>query len=171
MSLRLIEPMSVVDAGLNQLVLDEFLGLLNVLKSSESECASPTVLMHILNFLNGLYERARHSQDDRSSTLVRAACILLEQNLEQRISMSEIARRLEVSPPTLRRVFRSSMGKSPGEYRIRRRIERGCTLLMSHSVKEVAARLGYNDAFTFSAQFKTVMKISPRDFRQNTARK
>jgi AraC-like DNA-binding protein len=123
-----------------------------------------------LNFLNGLYERARHAQDDRSNTLVRAACVLLEQNLEQRISMGEFARRLEVSHPTLRRVFRRNMGLSPGEYRIRRRIERSCTLLMSYSVKEVAARLGYNDAFTFSAQFKTVMKTSPRDFRQSLTR-
>ncbi|HEX8834230.1 MAG TPA: AraC family transcriptional regulator [Abditibacteriaceae bacterium] len=167
MQLRLIEPILVADAGLNQLALDEFLGLLNVLKTSESEIASPTVLIHILNFLNGLYERARHTQDDRSSALVRAACVLLEQNLEQRISMGEIARRLEVSPPTLRRVFRRIMGLSPGEYRIRRRIERARALLMSYSVKEVAARLGYNDAFTFSAQFKTVMKTSPRDFRKN----
>jgi AraC-like DNA-binding protein len=170
LALRLIEPMLVVDAGLNQLVLDEFLGLLNVLKTSESEIASPTVLINILNFLNGLYERARHTQGDRSTTLVRSACILLEQNLEQRISMGEIARRLEVSQPTLRRVFRSSMGFSLGEYRIRRRIERACALLMSHSVKEVATRLGYNDAFTFSAQFKTVMKTSPRDFRKNWTR-
>jgi transcriptional regulator GlxA family with amidase domain len=92
---------------------------------------------------------------------------LLEQNLEQRISMGEIARRLEVSHPTLRRVFRRGIGLSPSEYRIRQRIERACVLLMSHSVKEVAARLGYNDAFTFSAQFKTVMKTSPRNFRQN----
>jgi AraC-like DNA-binding protein len=84
--------------------------------------------------------------------------------------MEEIARRLEVSHPTLRRVFRRSMGLSPSEYRIRRRIERACALLMLHSVKEVAARLGYNDAFTFSAQFKSVMKTSPRNFRQNLTR-
>jgi AraC-like DNA-binding protein len=168
--LRLVEPILVANAGLNQLVLDEFLGLLNVLKTSESEIASPTVLMHVLNFLNGLYERARHAQDDRSSTLVRAACVILEQNLEQRISMDEIARRLEVSHPTLRRVFRRSMGLSPSAYRIRRRIERACALLLLHSVKEVAVRLGYNDAFTFSAQFKNVMKTSPRNFRQNLTR-
>jgi AraC-like DNA-binding protein len=67
-----------------------------------------------------------------------------------------------------RKRFLERAGTSPGDYRIRRRIERAMALLTKEKllVKEVAAQLGYPDEYAFSAQFKKVAGVSPTIFRE-----
>ncbi len=61
-----------------------------------------------------------------------------------------------------RKTFREVVGLSPGEYRIRRRIQEASRLLRSGTpVGEVAHRLGYADQFAFSKQFKSRTATAP----------
>ena len=52
----------------------------------------------------------------RESGLVRQACAMMEQSLEDPIRVETVARRLGVSPFRLQRVFRRLVGISPGSY-------------------------------------------------------
>jgi AraC-like DNA-binding protein len=67
-----------------------------------------------------------------------------------------------------RKIFRQRQGLSPGDYRIRRRIDQAKALITQHrlSNKEIAYALGYADPFTFSKQFKQVVGMSPAVFRK-----
>ena len=92
---------------------------------------------------------------------------LLENRLEEPFSLSELAARLGVSPATVTRLFRSSLGVSPQQYRIARKIEAACEYLQHTelSVKEIAYRLGYCTQFYFTAEFRRATGATPTRYR------
>ena len=65
------------------------------------------------------------------------------------------------------RLFKKYRGITPGEFIIRTRIDHARLLLKipGMSIKQVAADLGYPDAYTFSKQFKACAGIPPGAFR------
>jgi AraC-like DNA-binding protein len=99
--------------------------------------------------------------------LVAAARRRLSTDVHRRLDLPSLAEELGCGYERFRKLFRDRVGVSPGEFRIRRRIERACSLLSggARSVKEVAYELGYPDAFTFSRQFRKVMGVPPSSLR------
>jgi AraC-like DNA-binding protein len=57
---------------------------------------------------------------------------------------------------------------SPQQYLTQMRMDEAKQLLRTtdNAVDEVAARVGYKDAFTFSKAFKRAVGASPREYRQ-----
>jgi AraC-like DNA-binding protein len=110
----------------------------------------------------------RHREDDPQTQMIDQACRLLSRDLGRRRNLPRIAQELGVSYERLRKLFTGKMGLSPGEYRIRRRIDRARELIVQErmSNKQVAYALGYSDPFTFSKQFKAVVGESPTQFRR-----
>ena len=84
------------------------------------------------------------------------------------LGMTALSARLGLGYERFRKVFRQRVGMSPGEYRIRRRIDRARALIAQHRLSntQVAHALGYRDPFTFSKQFKQVVGVSPGAFRR-----
>ncbi len=137
----------------------------------ETELPTRAALALVFDFLNRLYDLARHAEaGDAWGQVLRQARVLLERDLDQRLDMTGLAERLGVAYPTFRRRFREAMGVSPGAYRVRRRLEQARVLLLEHSVKQVADELGYSDPFTFSAQFKAHFGLSPQRFQAREGR-
>ncbi len=66
-----------------------------------------------------------------------------------------------------RKLFKQRIGISPGQYRIRRRMDRACELLQhsDHSIAAIAYELGYPSPYEFSAQFKKQMGLTPSRYR------
>lgn len=108
--------------------------------------------------------RGRESADD----WVERFCHILGEDLDARAPLTEMAADLPVGYERLRKLFAERLGISPGEYRLRRRLDRARSLLARRelSIKEIAARLGYPDAFAFSRQFRQRAGHSPRQFRK-----
>src|SRR5262249_10574748 len=59
-------------------------------------------------------------------------------------------------------------GFAPEDFFIRLKIQRACEILEATDlcVKEVAAKLGYDDAFYFSRLFKSVNGVAPTEYRR-----
>lgn len=166
LALGLIRDMEVLSVGWSAGVVDDFCALRRNLLRPEIELPTGAALALVVEFLNKLYERARHTETgDEWIQLIRRACVLLERDLDRRLDMTEVATELGVAYPTFRRRFREAMQVSPGAYRVRRRLEQARYLLLDKSVKQVADELGYSDPFTFSAQFKAHFGLSPQRFR------
>ncbi len=100
---------------------------------------------------------------------VRKALELVDQRLERRLAVSDLADTLRVSREHFTRVFAAQMGMSPYQYILRRKIRHACYLLKEGRLtnKEVAARLGFTDPAHFTRAFKSLMRMAPRDFRQH----
>ncbi len=157
----------LVDLGVSEVITDEYLRLLDRMKLTESELPTSVMLMDLLNFVNGLYERARRNRAlGYWDKIIADARLLLERDLGSRVSMEAVADKLGVSYTAFRKKFRETVGISPGDYRIHCRLESAQTLLMNRSIKQVATTLGYCDQFTFSNQFKSYVGVSPRAYQQ-----
>lgn len=103
-----------------------------------------------------------------ASDWLSRATHLLESNLDENRSMESIADSLEIGYETFRKEFAKHTGVSPMKFRIRRRLGLAAGLL-NHTglpVAEIAQRLGYPDAFTFSKAFKRQYGVSPSEFRR-----
>ena len=93
-------------------------------------------------------------------------CRALARDIQERLSIPELAARFHMSYTAFRREFARVMHMPPGEYRIRQRIESIKILMgMRHPIKEAAARFGYPDLQSFSKQFKQMTGLTPRQYQ------
>jgi len=158
---------SILKPGVEQSLVDRFDRILKQLQMLPDH-ALPTLLLEVHALIDEANQLHRKQfRPDRRQQMVDQACMLLSQNLETRIDIKSIAATLGISYERFRKIFRQRTGISPGEYRIRRRIDRARALIGQHhlSNKEVAYMLGYPDPFTFSKQFRKVTGQWPDQFR------
>ena len=99
---------------------------------------------------------------------IAEACSILRTRLDEPIHPSDVAAQVGIPYETFRKRFQQHVGVSPGRYRITRRIDAACGLLLETTLTshEIANRLGFADAFHFSRRFKQITGTTPRDFRQ-----
>jgi AraC-like DNA-binding protein len=96
----------------------------------------------------------------------------METNGGNGVTPDSLANMLGFSPVYFARIFRSTFGVSPKVWIVQQRIRVAAMLLAGtqSSLKEIALRLGYSDFFMFSRQFKQVMGVSPRSYRDGIAK-
>ncbi len=104
---------------------------------------------------------------------IRRVVIHLNNQLEKKIQLEQLAKVACFSPFHFIRVFESIMGETPQQYLIRKRMERAGFNLLKHdwSVTDVAFSVSYETPSSFCKIFKNVFRISPRQFRDTTLKK
>ena len=138
-------------------------------KSCLEECMAQNdpvfSLWRVKDLISKLHKMSRPKaiEDD----VIEEAVNYLYLHLTERVSLPDLAARLNMSYINFRRKFKGKTGISPGAWLIKKRIERACQLLnnMDFSVKNISEFLGYPDVYTFSKQFKKEMGSSPSEFR------
>jgi AraC-like DNA-binding protein len=87
----------------------------------------------------------------------------LQDNLGRPLSRRDLANEFGLAPEYVNALFKAELGISPIQYIHRERVMWAHRLLTDEglSVKETAARVGFDDAFYFSRVFKKVMGIPP----------
>jgi AraC-like DNA-binding protein len=105
--------------------------------------------------------------DEAGQDLIDDACRHLAESAAKRDDLQGFCRDRGLSYEAFRKRFQRRTGLAPGQYRIRRRLERACALLQttSLSIGAIAAQLGYVSPFEFSAQFRRHLGQSPRRYR------
>jgi AraC family transcriptional activator of pobA len=86
---------------------------------------------------------------------------------ETEAAITDIARTLGYSSAHCGRVFRDAYGMSPRAYRSSIVLREAKLLLLNPdlTIESIAAKLRYDDAATFSKQFRRWTGMSPRDYR------
>lgn len=106
---------------------------------------------------------------DTREVVVQRAIAYVQAHGERSLSLAEVAGAVHVSPNYLTSLFRSVTGKSLGRFIADERMQRAREVLESTelTIKEVAARLGFGDAYAFSRAFKTFSGQSPSQWRES----
>lgn len=101
-----------------------------------------------------------------SQRALRSAITYIEINLGERFTLDTLATAAGVSRFHFARLFRISTGRSPMEFLMRARIERGKQLLKTteFSICSIAALLGFCDQSHFTRTFRRVTGMAPRDY-------
>lgn len=91
-----------------------------------------------------------------------------EDHYNEKISLERIAENMYLSTFYISKIFKSETGDTPIHHLINIRLEKAREILEQHpgmNIKEVAAMVGYDDAYHFSKQFKKHYGISPSQVR------
>ena len=99
---------------------------------------------------------------------VTKAIRIMESNLDEPISVTSVAKRLNISSRRLENLFQLHLQTTPGAYYLNLRLLRGRkyvtdTLL---PMQEIAIRTGFNSLSSFSRSFKKSYHNSPSIYRQ-----
>lgn len=98
---------------------------------------------------------------------IQQSIVYMKQHVDKPLQVAALAAAAHTSPSHYFALFKQQTGLPPICYFIRLRMKRACELLQDESlhIKEVAALLGYEDAFYFSRLFKSVNHIAPSEYR------
>ena len=113
-------------------------------------------------------------QTDRSSKnhYVEAAIQFIRSHYREDITISTVARDLEISEGYLSRMFKKETNYTFTNYLIYYRLRLAMDLLKDPRVRvyEVSDRIGYSDTAYFSAQFKKIVGLSPSEYQNQYGR-
>ena len=92
----------------------------------------------------------------------------LLENLDQALTLDDMARRAATSVRSLNRRFREQTGTTPLQWLLRARVRRAQLLLetTAHSIERVAAHAGFGSATTFREHFRRLVATSPQAYRR-----
>jgi AraC family transcriptional regulator len=102
-----------------------------------------------------------------TKTMLRRSIEFIRDNLDQDLTLEEIASVANMSKFHFAKSFRKVVGLSPYQYLIHTRAEEARKLLTRStlSIEEVARRVGYSDKKHFAIQFMKIVGISPHRYR------
>ena len=91
----------------------------------------------------------------------------IDAHMDERISVAALARLANLSVCYFVRAFKQSVGVTPHDYLIRRRVERTMALLAGTDMplSEIALAAGFADQSHCARRFRQHVGMSPRDYR------
>ena len=92
----------------------------------------------------------------------------MQRRMSENVTITELARRVNLSRSRFAYLFREQTGLSPARYLRDVRLGRARLLLETTflSIKEVMAAVGFNDPSHFSRDFQHAFGASPREWRR-----
>lgn len=102
------------------------------------------------------------------SEIVREIHGQLLRHMDRRITIEALSRQYHINPTTLKAAFKAVYGASLAAHIKEHRMERAARLLRETdlSVAEIARAVGYDSQSRFSAAFKGVFGVLPREYRR-----
>lgn len=100
--------------------------------------------------------------------LIEEIMTYVEENLEQKLTLKEVASRFDFTPNYLGFVFKEETSEHFSEYLNAQRVKRTCQLLDDPTLKiyEIAERMGYKNIIYFNRQFKQALGMTPGEYRK-----
>lgn len=132
------------------------------------ELELPLVVGDMLKKTIEILKRDNFERKDEEALFLEKACRYLSEDFPGKRDIRGFCRKNGWSYETFRKRFQERIGISPGQYRIRCRLNLSRDLLNMPrlSIAEIAEKLGYSSMYEFSAQFKKYMGISPTQYRR-----
>lgn len=133
-----------------------------------AESLTQTLIFHLLKN----YSTARHKIYNLSGGLsgykLRRVTEYIRANLEEDLSLTEIARVADLSQYHFARAFRHSTGHTPQQYLMQQRIERAKELLAKDDlpIVEISLRTGFKNQSHFTTLFRKFTKFTPKTWRE-----
>lgn len=93
----------------------------------------------------------------------------LTEQMDERITIEELAKQYLINPTTLKTAFKAVYGTSIAAHMREHRMEHAAKMLRETdmSIAQTAQAVGYDSQSKFTAAFKTFFGVLPREYRKN----
>lgn len=159
---------------------NRFLYYVHKLSSIEgygAELLEKAAVLEMMVFLNQIFEMREKVQEGMvpfemqktNHSKVDEILSYINQNIENPLTIEELAEQFYLSPSYLCRIFKASTGTTINKYVIAKRISFAKVLLSSGcSVQETCGKCGFGDYSNFLKAFTKAVGISPKKYSQYT---
>ena len=132
------------------------------------ESLTQTFVLHLLKNYSTANSSAENLSGGLSGYKLRRAKEFIIENLEEDLSLAEIAAAADLSQYHFARAFRKSTGFTPQQYLMKQRIERAKELLAKDDlpIVEISLRTGFKNQSHFTTLFRKFTKLTPRTWRE-----
>ena len=155
--------------GLHAGLVRHFERILETLRHGPDD-AQPLALLAAHELLLDMHRLDRQNDtSDRDRLAVDRACLALCDDLTRYRSIDAVAGSVRMTGQRLRQAFADRTGLTPGDYRVRRRIDLARELIVERRLTDlqVAEATGYERPSGFQRQFRHVVGQTPDAFRVN----
>jgi len=130
------------------------------------ESLAAAMAVHMVRRYSVRKSAARGNPGGLTPFQLRRAVDFIQAHLAEDVSMPELAAAVGLSPFHFSRLFKKSVGLSPHQYLVQRRVERARDLLLTgqSSIATVALEVGFCDQSHLAARFKRIYGLTPRAF-------
>lgn len=128
-------------------------------------------ILELLLFLSSIEqtenENEKHCLPKNQVLMVKNICHYLSRHMDSRVTIADLARQFHVSQTALKNSFKCVYGVSVYSYIREQKMLMAALLLQKTdcSVLEIAGRCGYDNASKFAGAFRTVIGVSPIEYR------
>lgn len=133
------------------------------------------ISLALVQYLSARYWRIDAAQPFSTDALprwkLRRITEFVEANLSEPLWIGQLAALVGLSDGHFQRAFKQTTGQTPLTFITKRRLEAAKALLAlsTHSVAEIAPRVGFVSQSQFTRTFKASVGVSPREYRQRYA--
>ncbi|MBM7573033.1 response regulator [Aquibacillus albus] len=119
-------------------------------------------------FYTEVHEFIASKRSNRTEKLVAEIKTYMDENYGDNITLTSLSHKLNISPSYLSVLFREFVSQNFSDYLTNIRIQKAKELLKNTDLRinEIAAKIGYRDAYYFSSVFKKVIGMKPTQYRE-----
>ncbi|URD49742.1 AraC family transcriptional regulator [Chroococcidiopsis sp. CCNUC1] len=132
-----------------------------------AESMANALVVHLLKHYSVRKYKVRNCAGGLSKLKIKQVIDYIHDNLEQNLTLVEIAAVIQISPYHFARLFKQSIGITPHQYVISKRIEKAKQLLEEHnSIVLVAEKVGFQSQSHFTKMFRKYTGITPQAYKK-----
>ncbi len=133
-----------------------------------AESLIQTLTLHLLKNYSTANLKPENAHGGLSGFRLRRVKEFIRANLEEDLSLAEIAAVSDLSQYHFARAFRTSTGYTPQQYLMQQRIERAKELLAKDDLPiiEISLRTGFKNQSHFTTLFRKFTKFTPKTWRE-----
>ena len=157
----------VPDTRLMRDAFEEVYACLNYHYSDAGLLAMTSELLRLFS-LTKLHRGFSSAQRQSAENRVISTREFMERHLNMPLTLKDLARHSGQSVPYYNKLFKKQTNQSPLAYFIQLKTRKACELLdqTDLSIREIGAKLGYDDPYYFSRLFKKTQGCSPTAYRK-----
>ncbi|HAU5562767.1 TPA: AraC family transcriptional regulator [Serratia fonticola] len=131
--------------------------------------ASTLLMTHLLQRYSEVQWQAPQVRGGLAPAVLRRVLAFIDAQLDQPLTLAQLAAEAALSEYHFARMFRSSVGEAPHQFVMRRRMDTALQLLKFSALPltEIALRCGFHSSSHFSNRFRQLHGVTPSAWRQN----
>jgi len=158
-------PNIIEDLNINQ----EFFALFNILRDNNDVIEKELKVFNFFkNIFNKYIEEKIFLKIDETTKIAKEFKEYIEENISSKLTLSKIAKKLNVSPYHIIRICNQDFGLSANAYIVNKRVHRAKKLISDGvDISQAAVDVGFYDQSHLTNVFKKVFALTPKAYQND----